>query len=70
MTTGAQDAAGVSPLLTVRDAAARLQVSERTLWRLIARGELAIHRVGRSVRIAPSDLGALLEGSRSVIRGI
>lgn len=41
--------------LTVADVAASLQVSEKTVRRLILRGELKASRVGRSIRIAPED---------------
>lgn len=40
-----------APLLTVREAANQLGVSERTIKRRIATGELPVVRVGRSVRI-------------------
>ena len=43
-------------LLTTREAADRLAVSERTLWDLTHRGDLACVRIGRSVRYDPADL--------------
>jgi excisionase family DNA binding protein len=60
----------MSPLLTVRDAAAHLQVSVRTVWRLIACGDLVAYRLGRSVRIARSEFDGLLQRSRINIRGL
>ena len=49
-----------SPLLTIRDVAERLQVSERTVHRLIDAGELAVIRIGRSIRVSEDALNALL----------
>ena len=49
-------------LLTVPDAAEALQVSSKTVRRLIARGELSALRVGRQLRIPPRDLHAYLRG--------
>lgn len=43
-------------LLTLLDAAERLSVSEKTLRRVIAAGELSIVRIGRLVRIREADL--------------
>jgi excisionase family DNA binding protein len=37
-----------------------LQVTERTVRRWIAGGELAVHRLGTRVRIAEADLRAFL----------
>ena len=54
-------ASGCVPcLLTVKNVAKRLQVSERTVHRLIDAGELAVIRIGRSVRITETALHALL----------
>jgi excisionase family DNA binding protein len=41
----------LQPLLTVRDAAARLNVSTKTIRRRIVDGDIAVVRIGRSVRI-------------------
>jgi excisionase family DNA binding protein len=51
-------------LLRIRDAAAMLSVSERSIWHLIRSGELrAIHPAGmRAVRIARRDVENLVEG--------
>jgi excisionase family DNA binding protein len=48
-------------LLTVSDVAERLQVSPRTVRRMIATGQLRIIRLGRSVRIHPSVLCDLVD---------
>jgi excisionase family DNA binding protein len=50
------------PLLRVREVAARLGVSERTIRRLIAADRLPIVKVGRQVRIDQSELELLLYG--------
>jgi len=54
---GPSSAPTVPPLLlSARDAAKCLAVSERTLWSLTARGELPVLRIGRGVRYAVADL--------------
>lgn len=52
-------------LLTVAGVAKRLAVSIKTTRRLIDRGELQIHRVGRQIRVSESDLFLYLEHNRS-----
>lgn len=47
-------------LLTTKDVANRLQVSPRTVARLIEAGELSVKRIGRSVRITEEALTAFL----------
>ena len=53
-----------SPLLSIREVVATLGVCDRTVRRLIARGDLPSHQVGRSVRISAADLRAYLAGAR------
>ena len=53
-------------LLTIKDVADRLQVSETTVERLIARGDLIATKVGTLVRVTPSDLDAYLQAARVV----
>ena len=48
------------PLMTASEVAELLQVSLRTVRRLIADGTLPVARVGRSVRISTETLDALL----------
>ena len=50
-------------LLRIRDAAAMLSVSERSIWHLVRSGELrAIHPAGmRAIRIARRDVENLVE---------
>jgi excisionase family DNA binding protein len=52
-------------MLTVKQVAAELQVSTRTVWRWIERNELAVHYFDRSVRISPEDLDALKGSKRA-----
>ena len=44
-------------LLTVKEAAALCQISERQLRRLIKNGDLPVKRFGKAVRIHPKALG-------------
>lgn len=53
------------PLRTVKGAAERLNVSTRTVRRLIGAGELAVVRIGRSIRISDDDLDSLIARQRS-----
>lgn len=46
-------------LCTIKEVAARLQVSSRTVRRLIDRGELSRIQIGRGIRIHPSDVKRL-----------
>ena len=46
--------------LTIRDVAERLQISPRSVSRLIVTGELKAIRIGRSVRITEGALQDLL----------
>lgn len=55
-------------LLTSREAAQRLRISERSLWQLAKDGRLPVVRLGRSVRYSISDLQALI--SRSTQHGL
>jgi excisionase family DNA binding protein len=49
-------------LLTAKEAATHLSLSLRSIRRMIADGRLPIVRIGRSVRIRPEMLAALIEG--------
>lgn len=58
------------PLLTYRQAAEVLGVTDRTIWTLVDSGRLPAVRFGRSVRIDPNDLRAFIEhAKRSQIGG-
>ena len=52
------------PLLTIDEVAAQLAASTRHVRRLIERGLLPVHRLGRLVRISPDDLTHLIAASR------
>lgn len=56
MTTQIEEPRALLPLLTSREAADVLRISERTLWTLTQDGELPSVRVGRSVRYDQTDL--------------
>ena len=51
----------LSALLTVREAAGLLRISERTLFTLTKDGQIPSVRVGRGVRYDPGDLASWIE---------
>lgn len=51
-------------LLTVEQAANRISMSARYVRRLIAERRIVFYRLGRSVRIDPDDLAALMASGR------
>ena len=51
--------------LTVKDVAQRLQLSEKTVRRLIDAGELPFNRIRSAIRIAEEDLNQFLKLTRS-----
>ena len=54
----------VERLLTYRQAAKILQVSDRSVWTLVKSGELKSARIGRCVRIDPRDLDEFVHDSK------
>jgi excisionase family DNA binding protein len=56
----------VTKLLTIDEAAEVLNVSPRTVRRLIESRALPAHRLGRLVRISSPDLAAFLAATRSI----
>ena len=54
------DPDGSPPLETVAETAKNLNVSERTVWRLIADGDLPVVRFGGTVRVRPEDREAFI----------
>jgi excisionase family DNA binding protein len=54
----------LDPLLTVKQTAALLQVSEKTIRRRIAEGGLVAHRIGAQWRIASRDVADYLRDRR------
>jgi len=55
----------VDQLLSYKDVADRLKVSDRTVWQLVRDGELPAVKFGRSVRIDPVDLRAFIERAKA-----
>jgi excisionase family DNA binding protein len=53
-------------LHTIDETAELLNVSPRTVRRLIEAGALRAHRIGRLVRISDEDIAAFLAANRSV----
>ena len=53
-------------LLTRAEVARYLRVSDRTVSRLIRKGQLPASRIGRAVRIRQSDLLEMLNGKPSI----
>jgi excisionase family DNA binding protein len=53
-------------LVTAKQAAASLAISERTLWQLTHEGRLPVVRFGRTVRYDPDDLRAFVAAGRCV----
>ena len=51
-------------LLSVATVALHLDVSDKTVRRLIKSGELPVHRIGHQIRINESDLAAYIARSR------
>ncbi|TVQ32988.1 MAG: DNA-binding protein [Phycisphaeraceae bacterium] len=64
MNTPANSAADFQPLLTYREAAKVLGVTERTIWSLVHAGRLPAVRFGRNVRIDPADLRGFIENAK------
>ena len=54
------------PLMTVKDVAADMQASEKTIRRRIAAGELPVIRDGRLIRIRPTDYRSYLESKLKI----
>lgn len=52
-------------LLTSRQAARMLAISERTLWSLTKDGQIPAVRFGRSVRYDPRDLNAWIQSAKN-----
>jgi len=50
--------------LTIRELAARWKLSTRSIHRLIAEGRLPVHRIGRAVRLALTDVLAFESQNR------
>ena len=55
---------GLPAMLTCGEVAEQLQMSERSVRRLVAAGALPVHRYGAAVRISSDDLARYLAGAR------
>lgn len=60
--------APVKLLLTPRQAAAALQLSERTLWELTHRGEIPRLKIGASVRYDLRDLQSWIDKKKGGVQ--
>jgi excisionase family DNA binding protein len=58
--------AGLAAYLTTHDVLAYLNVTPRTIYRLIATGELPAMRIGRQWRFRRTDLDEWLDRQRTV----
>ena len=52
-------------LWNCHEAAAAMNISERTLWSLMSDGKIPCVRIGRSVRYDPSDIRAWIEAQKT-----
>ena len=52
--------------LSTREAAARLGITTRTLYRMIDSGQLPAYKFGRVIRLKEHELDAFVEASRIV----
>ena len=50
------------PLLTLREAANRLGIGMSTLYKVIAKGDLPVVKIGKSTRVRESDLTEYVAG--------
>ncbi len=57
---------GANALLSIQEVADRLNLSTKTIRRMIADGRLPSHRIGRSIRVQPGDLATLIHFSRAM----
>lgn len=57
---------GAHALLDIPAVATRLGVSSKTVRRLIDRGELAVHRIGRLLRMSEVDLHSYVARQRQI----
>jgi excisionase family DNA binding protein len=50
--------------LSTQEAARRLGITSRTLYRFVDQGEIPAYRMGRVIRLQGSDVAAFIERSR------
>jgi excisionase family DNA binding protein len=49
----------------VSEVAAALQVSEQTIYRYVANGEIPYHKLNRAVRFKPSEIESWMESRKA-----
>jgi len=69
-TTPHDAAVATDDLMTRSEVARYLRVSDRTVSRLIRKGQLPASRIGRAVRIRQLDLLNMLDGKPSISAGL
>lgn len=50
--------------VSTRDAASKLGITPRTLYRLIDDGQIAAHKFGRVIRLKDADIDSFIDRSR------
>ena len=50
--------------LSTQEAARRLGITTRTLYRFVDQGEIPAYRMGRVIRLKATDVDTFIEGSR------
>jgi excisionase family DNA binding protein len=49
----------------VSEVAAAIQISEQTVYRYVASGEIPCHKLSRAVRFKPSEIESWMEGRKA-----
>jgi len=49
----------------VNEVAAAIQVSEQTIYRYVAKGEIPFHKLNRAVRFKPSEIESWMESRKA-----
>ena len=56
--------------LTVRDIADYLKLSRKTVWRMVRRAQLKVHRVaGNQIRVTPWDFESFMQSTEVLVEG-
>lgn len=64
MTYTPKDSSESGDFLRIRDVSDKLDVSDRSVWRLVEDGQLPVHKFGSSTRIRRKDLDAYIDRCR------
>ena len=51
----------------VNEVAAAIQVSEQTVYRYVANGEIPFHKLNRAVRFKPSEIESWMESRKASV---